>query len=147
MLQIYTGNPPLYHIRYTDFIQFVVDRNVRPEHPEDDEAPQLSNNIWCLAEQCWVGDKTQRPTADDLCRIINAMIADSQEGTTLTPNIRALHLPSSKYADQTMTLDRDVTIDKINVTSHTSHTKLSVVRYPHQTKPISDLDSVTRPGD
>lgn len=96
--------------------------NVRPERPEDDEAPQLSNNMWGLAEKCWIGDRTQRPKAGDLCRIIDTTIADSQGDTNLTPKMQALHLPLSGFADRTMTA-QDVTVDEATVTSHESHTQ------------------------
>jgi hypothetical protein len=52
---------------YLDFVELVVRQNVRPERPEDEDAPGLSDEIWALAEACWVKDPRKRPIASALC--------------------------------------------------------------------------------
>ena len=71
-LQIYTNEAPLGHV--VDFIELVVQRDVRPEHPEDDETPHLSDAVWALAEQCWVKDPKQRLTAIAVCNTISHLL-------------------------------------------------------------------------
>jgi serine/threonine protein kinase len=71
-LQIYTNEAPLGHV--VDFIELVVQRDVRPERPEDDETPHLSDAVWALAEQCWVKDPKQRPTAIAVCDTISHLL-------------------------------------------------------------------------
>ena len=71
-LQIYTNEAPLGHV--VDFIELVVQRDVRPERPEDDETPHLSDAVWALAEQCWVKDPKQRPTAVAVCDTISHLL-------------------------------------------------------------------------
>lgn len=94
-MQTYTGTTPLDNIHYTEFIEYVVDRNVRPERPEDDEVPQLSNDMWALAEQCWAGDRTRRPDGNSLCRAIDTMIVNTKDNASLTPGINSNSLPLS----------------------------------------------------
>jgi WD40 repeat protein len=43
-------------------VELVVKQGVRPERPDDEDAPQLSDAIWELAEACWVKDPKVRPT-------------------------------------------------------------------------------------
>jgi hypothetical protein len=46
---------------------------VRPERPDDEDAPQLSDAVWKLAEKCWAKDPKHRPTADTVCNIISRL--------------------------------------------------------------------------
>jgi WD40 repeat protein len=52
----------------------VVRQNVRPERPDDEEAPQLSDGIWELAEACWVKNAKERPTAAVLCATLSYLL-------------------------------------------------------------------------
>jgi hypothetical protein len=47
--KIFVNEIPLSNIRQTNFIDLVVERDVRTERPEYDEAPQLSDTIWEIA--------------------------------------------------------------------------------------------------
>ena len=60
---------PLGHINYADFFELVVRQDVRPERPddEDEDASQLSDAVWELAERCWVKDPKLRPIASVVC--------------------------------------------------------------------------------
>jgi len=52
----------------------VVQRNVRPERPDDEDAPQLSDAVWELAEACWVKDPKERPTATAVCTTLSHLL-------------------------------------------------------------------------
>lgn len=43
---------------------------MRPERPDEDEAPTLSNEVWELAESCWAKEPSSRPTADAACETL-----------------------------------------------------------------------------
>jgi WD40 repeat protein len=71
---------PLGHINYADFIELVVQRNVRPERPDPGDAPHLSDAVWTLAKKCWENDPTSRPTASALCDIISHLLQTTTIG-------------------------------------------------------------------
>jgi len=52
----------------------VAQRNVRPERPDDEDAPQLSDAVWELAEACWVKDPKERPTATAVCTTLSHLL-------------------------------------------------------------------------
>ena len=56
---------------YIDFIELVAKRDIRPDRPDDEDAPQLSDAIWELAKKCWVKDPKQRPTASVVCDLLS----------------------------------------------------------------------------
>jgi WD40 repeat protein len=56
-----------------DFIELVTRRNVRPERPDVEDAPHLSDAIWKLAETCWVKDPTKRPTASAVSHTLSQL--------------------------------------------------------------------------
>jgi WD40 repeat protein len=74
VFKIYTNEIPLGHITYADFIELVVQWNVRPERPDDEDAPKLSDAIWELAKACWVKDPQKRPTAMAVCNTISHLL-------------------------------------------------------------------------
>jgi serine/threonine protein kinase len=61
--RIYANKTPLGRLRFYEFVELVVRQNVRLGQPEKDDAPQLSETIWGLAEKCRVKDPKQRPTS------------------------------------------------------------------------------------
>jgi WD40 repeat protein len=65
---------PLGHMNYNDFIDLVVHRNVRPERPDEEDVPQLSDAIWDLAGACWVKDPKERPTAAAVCTTLSHLL-------------------------------------------------------------------------
>ena len=108
-IKIYTNEIPLGHINYADFIELVVQRNVRPERPDDEDAPQLSDVVWELAKSCWIKEPKERPTAAALCTTISHLLEvtpiarptrDSSPGLSLktlsiarpTPDVSRAHL-------------------------------------------------------
>jgi len=53
--EVFTNEIPLGHINYCDFIE-LVRQDVRPQRPDDEDAPALSDAVWDIAEKCWVED-------------------------------------------------------------------------------------------
>jgi WD40 repeat protein len=49
----------------------VVRQDVRPERPDDEDAPHLLDAIWALAEKCWVKEPKHRPTAGTVCNTLS----------------------------------------------------------------------------
>ncbi|KAJ6523841.1 kinase-like protein, partial [Mycena capillaripes] len=70
LYELYTGNNPLSGIAHTDFIELVFRLGIRPERPDHDDVPKLSDSLWTLAEQCWLPDPTARPSAGQIHDLI-----------------------------------------------------------------------------
>ncbi|KAJ7903091.1 kinase-like protein, partial [Mycena leptocephala] len=70
LYELYTGDNPLSGIAHTDFIELVFRLGVRPERPDNDDIPKLSDILWTLAEQCWVQDPKTRPSAGQIHDLI-----------------------------------------------------------------------------
>ena len=65
-------------------------QNVRPERPDNEDAPHLSDAVWELAERCWVKNPKERPTAKIVCD----RITDLLSATVLLPNQSPPSAPS-----------------------------------------------------
>ena len=77
-------------LTFAEFVKLVVRQDVRPEWPDKDDAPQLSDPVWELAESCGVRDPKDRPNAGALCNTLLHLI-----DTTATTMCLALsHLAS-----------------------------------------------------
>jgi WD40 repeat protein len=72
--QIYANGMPLSELSFSEFVELVVRQDVRPKRPDDEDAPQLSDSIWELAETCWVKDSKQRPTASAVCDVLSHLL-------------------------------------------------------------------------
>jgi WD40 repeat protein len=59
----------------------VAKQDVRPERPDEENAPQLLDALWELAEKCWRKHPNDRPTASVLCDAISNLLHD----TTIMP--------------------------------------------------------------
>jgi hypothetical protein len=82
-LQIHTNEIPLGHLSYTEFDSLVVDRNVRPEYPDEEEAPQITAETWALAERCWVRDPRARPNISTVCETMEHLLGAHQRRQAL----------------------------------------------------------------
>lgn len=68
--KIFTNEIPWASFKdHASIFGLVVERNRRPERPDNEDAPQLTNAVWELAEKCWVEDPERRPTASAVCDI------------------------------------------------------------------------------
>lgn len=76
---------PLGDINYGDFIDLVVNGDVRPERPEEEDTPGFPDGVWKLAEACWVKEPKRRPNANDVCNTISKLL----EGNPVTTPRRA----------------------------------------------------------
>lgn len=81
---------PLGDVDHSQFIELVVRNDVRPERPDDEDdeerAPQLTDAVWELAEQCWVKDPKNRPTADTLCDSI-VLLLENRDNNLQSPQL------------------------------------------------------------
>ena len=78
---------PLGNVVYSDFIELVVKHDARPERPDDEEAPTLSDGIWEVAEKCWVKDPRKRPTASATCDIVSRLLRTNVPPTSSNPEL------------------------------------------------------------
>jgi WD40 repeat protein len=51
-----------------------VQQDLRPERPDHEDAPQLSDGVWELTENCWVKNPASRPTASAVCDILSHLL-------------------------------------------------------------------------
>ena len=72
--KIFTNETPMGELVYSDFLELVVRQDVRPERPDDEDAPQLSDAAWALAEQCWAKDPKHRPIASAVCETLSSLV-------------------------------------------------------------------------
>ena len=52
-------------------------QDLRPERPDHEDAPQLSDGVWELTENCWVKNPASRPTASAVCDILSHLLDPS----------------------------------------------------------------------
>ena len=69
--KIYANEIPLSNLSFAEFVELVVRQDVRPERPDIEDAPLLSDDVWALVEKCWVKHPKQRPTANVVCNILS----------------------------------------------------------------------------
>ena len=98
-IKIYTNKIPLGHVNYADFIELVVQQNIQPEWPDDEDAPQLSDAVWELAKSCWIKEPKERPTATALCTTISHLLE-------VTPIARLTQDSSSGLSFKTLSVAR-----------------------------------------
>jgi hypothetical protein len=56
-------------------LELVMDEDVRPARPDEDEAPQLTNDVWRLAWQCWTKDPKARPDINAVCEVGSSVMS------------------------------------------------------------------------
>ena len=105
-LQIYTGELPLGDVNPVDLRELVMNSDIRPERPEEDDAPQMTDSVWQLAERCWAGDPRSRPTTDTVCADITRLLG-AEERSAGTNKVHAAMQESVKKApeDELQALD------------------------------------------
>src|SRR6202044_2406598 len=59
------------------------------ERPEGHEAPQLTDEVWQLAERCWANDPLKRPTSDAICDDIHSILNARKGAPMVLPNFGA----------------------------------------------------------
>ncbi|KAJ6536289.1 kinase-like domain-containing protein, partial [Mycena capillaripes] len=73
LYELYTDETPLFTIPYAELIDLVVHHGVRPQRPDHGEGRAIQDELWELAEQCWVADPHKRPTATQLHDTVTQM--------------------------------------------------------------------------
>jgi|ERR1700722_1072629 len=58
-------------------MELVDRRDIRPQRPNIDEAPQITDGLWQLAESCWAKSPTARPNANGVCDTILHQLRDT----------------------------------------------------------------------
>ncbi|KAJ7907055.1 kinase-like protein, partial [Mycena leptocephala] len=66
LFELYSDETPLFNIAHTDFFELVFWLGVRPDRPEIEDVPKLTDSLWALAEKCWLQDAKARPTAGQI---------------------------------------------------------------------------------
>lgn len=98
LVQIYTNEDPLRIVKYVSDAEFVIlvsEQNLRPERPDEENAPGLTDRIWQLAEQCWMQDPKDRPKARLICDTIEGVINSSSASSPLSAGkLAALPTPT-----------------------------------------------------
>jgi WD40 repeat protein len=91
--QIFSNEIPWGELNFSQFVELVVRQDIRPERPDDEDAPQLSDALWELAEKCWVKNPKLRPTSSVVCDTLSHLL-----GTTAI----AHSIPNSNDSRQTV---------------------------------------------
>ena len=60
---MFTRKQPFSHKRNDAAVIFEAIAGGRPHRPSYEEAPQLTDDIWNIIEQCWAHEAELRPTA------------------------------------------------------------------------------------
>jgi hypothetical protein len=96
----------LSELSFSEFIELVVGQDARPERPDDEDAPHLSDAVWDLAIACWVKEPRDRPTALALCTTVSHLLEttpvtwptpDASPSLTLETLSIALPTPNTFY--------------------------------------------------
>jgi hypothetical protein len=75
--EVHTNEIPLGHIEYSEFVELVANQNIRPERPHSDEAPQMTDDNWQLADFCWGRDPLSRPNIGTVCDTMSRLLDNS----------------------------------------------------------------------
>jgi len=81
--------------------RLVVEKHTRPDRPDDLEAPQLTEPIWQIVEQCWAQQPEDRPRAKAVCETLSALLKFQRRnyiGYSMesTANSSTLYSPSTE---------------------------------------------------
>ena len=74
LIQIYVGETPLAEIPYVNFYMLVVKQGMRPERPEPNTKSAVPDDIWELAERCWVADPAKRPSSNSIRETVHHLL-------------------------------------------------------------------------
>jgi hypothetical protein len=94
-----------------DFIELVVKQDLRPNRPEDEEAPQMTDDLWQLAETCWVKNPTARPNVNTVCDAISRELRDTK------PSSKPHNIDHSEPCTSPAQNLRTITIKKNEISS------------------------------
>ncbi|KAK7064891.1 kinase-like protein [Favolaschia claudopus] len=78
--ELFMDEIPLSAIPYSDFIELVFKFGTRPQRPDPDDCPRMTDDIWNLAVRCWDKDPHMRPTARQIHDSIILLTTGSARG-------------------------------------------------------------------
>jgi WD40 repeat protein len=106
ILKIFANEIPWGDIDYARLVELVVVRDFRPERPDVEDAPLLSDAVWELAGKCWVKDPKHRLTAMAVCDTISCLLntVTQTTGQPISSPPHSINLPQP--APQLHTLDQ-----------------------------------------
>ncbi|KIM80596.1 hypothetical protein PILCRDRAFT_789369, partial [Piloderma croceum F 1598] len=110
---------PLGHLNYADLFDGMVREGVRPERPDYEDAPQLSDAIWQPVEKCWVKDPKHRPNSSVMCDRLSYLLKTA-------PITRPLPIPSPSH---TISLSQPVHLRRQRTRYMDEITGFRLVRY------------------
>ncbi|KAF9531187.1 kinase-like domain-containing protein [Crepidotus variabilis] len=61
--ELFMCKVPLGHLSYSELCDLVVNNEVRPQRPEPEDAPDLSDYLWNISVKCWRHEAKLRPDA------------------------------------------------------------------------------------
>ncbi|KAK2462742.1 hypothetical protein APHAL10511_005260 [Amanita phalloides] len=93
IFEIYMNETPFSNVGYGDFLELVGRNHIRPQRPDDGEVPELSDEVWDLAERCWTHIAKKRPITSQVCDDIAHLLHTRQ---TLTRPTISRSSPESK---------------------------------------------------
>ncbi|KAF9447999.1 kinase-like protein, partial [Macrolepiota fuliginosa MF-IS2] len=66
IIEIFTGKIPFCEIHNDITVLYKVMRGIRPTRPAYEMAPELTNDIWEIMQDCWSATSANRPTVDEV---------------------------------------------------------------------------------
>ncbi|KAJ6451394.1 kinase-like domain-containing protein, partial [Mycena vitilis] len=66
--ELFADENPLSGIEHSEFCEVVCKRQIRPPRPSSKDTPRLTDEVWALAEQCWLHDPQARPLAEAILK-------------------------------------------------------------------------------
>ncbi|PPR08181.1 hypothetical protein CVT24_001531 [Panaeolus cyanescens] len=84
MYEIYTDETPLGHLSPSQLQDTVLKYNTRPDKPDVEDAPTMTEDIWRLVTECWASQPVFRPTAPIVCDRLKTLY-DIQIGHNTPP--------------------------------------------------------------
>ncbi|KAJ7622505.1 kinase-like domain-containing protein [Roridomyces roridus] len=136
LYELYADEIPLSTIAYADFIEMVFKLDARPERPEEDECPQLTDGIWDLAEQCWREDARFRPTArhvHDMIKILMTRprtVLSAEDGKPIS--LQPSNAPRTAQSSPDFATPAPPSIDQPEITRDRRDGNPTVIEAPRQ---------------
>jgi hypothetical protein len=123
---LYSHEIPLVNVAHTDFIELVFRLGVRPDRPEIEDVPKLTDSLWTLAENCWFQDPKARPTTGQihalLVEIISEIPVDSPgEALMTSPRGTEISNPNHNLPDNSVSSNKAL-LDELSSMSELAST-------------------------
>lgn len=102
--QALSGQVPYYEFPLNITVIAKVIRGIKPNRPKSEMAPELSDHIWEIMQECWSDDPSDRPTTDQVLEQLRelAPLPPRPEGAETEPG-------SPVNARYSALLDSDIT--------------------------------------